>query len=421
VTAVEGEVGGSYAPVSSFGWLDYDDRDAARMREMLGAFDDRDTVDSLGVGVIRDSFAEQLFPGTSTIQTRARYFLFVAWAYQQLEAQQVPSSQFAAQLRTSELRLIDALLAGGVGANQGMFGYVARHNVQRLPSVVYWNGLARFGIRLTDHSIAEHRSRLDWVHRRRRSVERDEEGQVVSLVEQTWDPGLPPPLPGFPDAPTNFDMRQVEADYLVERITMTCAGTLLATLVRDPSLAVDRSAPWEVDQEAVTPATKAVLRHGQNFSEVILGAQWLYNLLLAEKAQALNEAQASSVAEDMEIALAEWASIVARRRSELNQWADNLDPFWEQVGRAGRVPVATKAFVHRWVQAALEHAEDIAEDQEIRLLIVNRERDLKGRLARLTQLRPLENWSGGAFGGRLTYRWGNVQRLMVDIAAAGDD
>ena len=44
-----------------------------------------DTRDELGIGSVRDAFADMLFPGTSTIMTRARYFLLVPWTYQRLE------------------------------------------------------------------------------------------------------------------------------------------------------------------------------------------------------------------------------------------------------------------------------------------------------------------------------------------------
>ena len=37
------------------------------MREVFAAFDDKETIDSLGLGVIRDSISDQLLPGVSTI------------------------------------------------------------------------------------------------------------------------------------------------------------------------------------------------------------------------------------------------------------------------------------------------------------------------------------------------------------------
>ena len=58
------------------------------MHRILALFRERDTRDELGIGVIRDLLADELFPGTSTIQTRLRYMLFVPWIYQQLEAEE---------------------------------------------------------------------------------------------------------------------------------------------------------------------------------------------------------------------------------------------------------------------------------------------------------------------------------------------
>lgn len=55
------------------------------MREALAAFDQPGIVDPLGLGMVRDAFSEMLFPGLSTVQTRARYFLLVPWAYRRLD------------------------------------------------------------------------------------------------------------------------------------------------------------------------------------------------------------------------------------------------------------------------------------------------------------------------------------------------
>src|SRR5437868_6221811 len=50
-------------------WLDHDTTDRDRMNRILALFRERDTRDELGTGVIRDLIADELFPGTSTIQT----------------------------------------------------------------------------------------------------------------------------------------------------------------------------------------------------------------------------------------------------------------------------------------------------------------------------------------------------------------
>jgi hypothetical protein len=148
---------GDVGSLSLFGWLDYDERDAQRMREVFAAFDDKETIDSLGFGVIRDSMSDQLFPGISTIQTRARYFFFVPWICQVLEAEAVPPGRFNARLREFEVALIESLREVE-GSNQGVIGYRARKRLTRLPSTVYWSGLQAFGIRQLSLTLAEYRS-----------------------------------------------------------------------------------------------------------------------------------------------------------------------------------------------------------------------------------------------------------------------
>ena len=54
---------------------------------------------------MRDAFADLLFPGTTTVQTVAKYFLFVPWMYIDLERKQVPSSKVAERARKFEIDL----------------------------------------------------------------------------------------------------------------------------------------------------------------------------------------------------------------------------------------------------------------------------------------------------------------------------
>ena len=51
----------------------------------MALFEEKESRDELGLGPIRDSITDHLLPGTSTIQTRVRYMLFVPWIYMMLE------------------------------------------------------------------------------------------------------------------------------------------------------------------------------------------------------------------------------------------------------------------------------------------------------------------------------------------------
>ena len=60
---------------STFSWLDSSEHERRAVLELVSALNEPGTLDELGIGSIRDTIADTLFPGTSTIQTRARYFL----------------------------------------------------------------------------------------------------------------------------------------------------------------------------------------------------------------------------------------------------------------------------------------------------------------------------------------------------------
>jgi len=47
------------------------------VQNVLALLKEPGTLDELGIGQVRDAFADVLFPGFSTIQTHARYFLAI--------------------------------------------------------------------------------------------------------------------------------------------------------------------------------------------------------------------------------------------------------------------------------------------------------------------------------------------------------
>ena len=60
---------------STFAWLDHSEEQRRQILDVLDLFREKGTIDELGLGTIRDAFADMLFPGTSAPQTKARYFL----------------------------------------------------------------------------------------------------------------------------------------------------------------------------------------------------------------------------------------------------------------------------------------------------------------------------------------------------------
>lgn len=59
------------------------------MLDLIDLFGEKTTQDELDLERGGGAFADQKFPGTTTIQTRAKYFLFDPWMYLDLEWKQV--------------------------------------------------------------------------------------------------------------------------------------------------------------------------------------------------------------------------------------------------------------------------------------------------------------------------------------------
>jgi len=154
--------------MSAFVWLDYSERERRKMLDVVDLFREHDTRDELGIGSVRDAFADKLFPGTSTIMTRARYFLLVPWTYQRMEKQRVSSAEIAARARRAELSLVQPIEDSD--DNDGNIGKLAKTTLKRLPSSVYWQGLAVWGIRCFAGAQVQYHRGLEAITRSLRTI-----------------------------------------------------------------------------------------------------------------------------------------------------------------------------------------------------------------------------------------------------------
>ncbi len=398
-----------FPSASTFSWLDYSEHDRRAALDLIDQFRERDTRDELGIGAIRDGFSDLFFPGTSTVQTRARYFLFVPWIYQQLERKKVASDSIARRARSDEAALIQALLDSG--ETEGVIGREVGAKLKRLPSNIYWQGLGRLGIRRFQGSQDQYHRSLDRFYGAGGLQLRDHDGELVNPGgARNWIASLPPAPAGFPDGAT-FDLTRAESIFLRERVTQTSPHSLFRFLADlDGEVPPDPQAPWEHPAVARAPARlRAEVEHARCFSEVMHGAALLYNLLLA-RLRRIDE----WVAEYEEL-LHEWTHLMAGRAGALANW--NRTEFWNLVGASGaRVTMPTRAFVDRWVDFALsDQFASVAKSSRAERMICDREIILKHGQARVRGGRALELWEGASGTAQLTYRWGIASRILADL------
>jgi len=285
----------------------------------------------------------------------------------------------------------------------------------------YRQGLESWGIRLCPYTISDYHRSLDTLYRFGKDGSHSYEEEIDGCQRRyNWHPGLPPAPDGFP-AKASFSLTYDEACYLKERVLARRPETLLAYLLDFELLSEPVAFPWDhpICFELPDPVQEKIL-HAKNFSEVIYGAALLYNLMLAEKAEASGLQDFESVMNYFEDKLVGWANHIQSREDELDRW-DYRGRFWGIVSHQGARPTGrTHLFINKWIQMILSPARTrmIAEDESARKLIHERERLLKGNLARLDNPEALARWSRDPrtrMAGQLRYRWRPAETIISDI------
>jgi hypothetical protein len=371
--------------MSDIAWLDTSPDEERRMRELVKLFSDSGTLDDIGIGQVRDTLSDRLFPSTSTVHTRARYLLFVPWIYDEA-ARKYSGTAVRTKARDAERKLIEVMRKAG--HTQGLIGRVAGASVNTLPSNLYWAALKRLGIR-------------------------DDLPSAYS-----WNVSVDAPR-GFPNhIDSGFSLSHSEASWLQERILASAPTSYLAHLVSEDSSVDISGVDWPWDHPALDTASDKVgelVEHARMFSLAIQGAGLLYNLLVAEKYDVVMTA-ADSFVDEYRNRLNTWVAEIADDDRAIQAW--DIDDFWAAVnaGRNTPIPLGTRSFVDAWLTAVRTGDARKPEGSEaLRRLVADRERLNKGEQSRLNNDRLLKQWSGASGAGRLVYRWGNVQTLVGDI------
>lgn len=366
--------------MSELGWVSFGSAEAEAVNALIGALTDSEARDELGIGAIRDGFSDLLFPGTSTVQTRLRYFLMIPQVFQDLDLR---SRDHQAALRAAEAGLIARLLALPDGTDRDqLIGIDAGAKLKRMPSAVYWSGLGIWGIR------QDARWRIGEVLER------------MARGETCW--ADPPRIPQ--DDMRGFNLKQDEADWIVDRCASLREGrTLLSNLMSRARDVAHINELSEVAQLDLPNDLKYQLNHALAFADTMFGAALLYNLMLAELFAPDN-------VDHWQRQLSDWQASEVESAKDARSL---IVPLLDAGSDVGFSPNArTMDFIDAWLRVM--HAPT---GKEARDLIIAREKWTKPGRARL-QINGDYRWSGSSGAGQLTFRWGRVHRYLQDIAEA---
>lgn len=402
------------------GWIDHDaDREDEILRA-LGSAMGSDARDELGLGTIRDSFADLFFPGISTIQQRVRYFLFVQWCCE-LAASQGDPERIIARLRANEEALIGSLKHLGEG--RGVIGILSQEDLERMPSEIYWNGLAVLGMRRMRGS------RPRWARQvaagRRAATESNllDEGRKPS-VDLGFDPDRPAPPEGFPNIEDlDFTLTRDERDFLRSRLAAACIDTdrlghrynLFGTYSRYRR-ATRVASLWDHPRVGhLKPEVRDMVLFAAAFARIMHGAAILYNVCVARLLPPAPDA--TRLVAHHARTFAEWSNTLAA--TDVDLLARRL-PEIPKLGALTRhrVDDRTLAFVRRWTEhashgtALLEHAGALA-------LVGDREVYLKAGngTSRIRFAKQRERWNGDSGTQMMDFRWFRARSCLNDLAA----
>jgi len=286
--------------MASIGWIDFSTNDRNRVGSVLDLLRPEGMVDELGMGTIRDAIANQLFPGISTIQTRAKYFFiipYILFDYQATKPAQRRGKSPSKFLEDKEYEIMWALAEKyNYQGGNGVIGISKRKpdKIVRRPSAIYWNGLFTYHFIDTQGLAVE--SFL------KQSVNPTMETLLAS-VQQGDDTSCDdadaehknmfrikvPPETNWNDSLT-LELNKEEADIFQDRIVSIAKNKLLAELLVNKRLweiFINTRNFMEFAKAAIslpladTLKTMLVLAH--DFSELMYGAHLAYNCQLHHK------------------------------------------------------------------------------------------------------------------------------------------
>lgn len=390
------------------GWIDFSKEDRQKVLDVMNLLSEPGAVDELGIGIVRDAFANYFFPGTSTIQTRAKYFLIVPYVLKEAvdgrygkDVNKVLRAIDSAE-KECGIRLLesDPKAEGVIGTRVLPKGWVARK-----PSDIYWNGIRTYGIFCDDSlSIPEYVSIALKFHEQRKvnqlgnrnddADENDRDDADAGDIDNIRFWNIPVNHDDWKDHLT-IGLTKEEAFYLDSQIQKSTKGTLLAYILKNH---IDMN-PYDSFESLTAGLSGMVeeklaymMKMACQFNHLVYLARVRYNVMLSEG--------------ENDEAVNEWERIQKdiRYRAQVD-----LDAVFDALHL---IHPQTKYFL-RGIQVAFLTA-DIASADE---LIRKREQRLKGvARAKLSRTKEFDHhkWTGGR---ELDYRFSNARRIINDIYA----
>lgn len=388
------------------GWIDFSKSERNKVLSVLDLLSEAGTLDELGIAPVRDGFANLFFPGTSTIQTRAKYFMIVPYALKDLEysSESNPTKMLRA-FDEVERKCGEILVTGedrdGIIGNRSLS---QNRWVKRTPADIYWAGLRNYGIftggtlSLSEYvramcALKNQKTTLTKLGNRNDTAEegdRDDKDAGDLFHMQFWK------IPTYSDRwidDLNIKLTKDEGSFLKSQIISSFPNSMLAFILRNDLSEIFECKSFQ-DMAALIKIFPEQIQQdyalAYDFSGFLFVLRTVYNIVVSEG----KNDRANAFWDEIQADLPNLAAV-------------DLESIFARLGILRNVRLCT--FLRK-SQSLMKEADLEGMKTEIK----RRERDLKG--SRSKTLHPGEfdpnAWFGG---GQLDYRFNNAKVIIKDI------
>ena len=279
------------------GWIDYSRQERDTIKELLKALGEPSSVDELGVGIVRDSISDLLYPGTSVLHTRAKYYILIPELFKKAMKSGLTSASEIRRLIDSDQDKIARALRRAIDEEtgtkaSGIIGGRSDRAVKMKPARIYWNAmrtsemLCHPGLSFDDAcaAVANYNRKNQNASIKYESDDAGGDSEDANLNGfSLFNTPCKQDIDDFIDSPT-LHLTKSEAMYLMEQFKrpLVMKNTLMEYCLKNKQC-FEEIAFLDLEIQGNMPS---VLAHNielaKEFSNFIYGAYIVYNLLFFE-------------------------------------------------------------------------------------------------------------------------------------------
>ncbi len=354
------------------GWIDFSEKDRKKAIDVIHLLEEKGTRDEIGIGIIRDAFSNMFFPGTSTVQTRAKYFYIIPYIIKECceNKKNKTIDDIKRMIDVKEKEYAISLKENGI--TDGVIGadVIPDKWVVRKPYSIYWNGIKTFGIFTREnmslneyiHYMLRHRNEekiSNWTEEGEEN-EQDDKMAGKTGLKPFWN--LPEDYYVGKNNSTQIELSKKESNHLRKCITSLDKEDCLLKYIVENNIQLKQytitDEPFRllytelIKRDDLSPQIKNYMQIALKFDSLVYLSMILYNKILSD--------------DKNEVANNEWELYYKQRLPEI----DSLD-LDEMFYLTNVKDIGTKKFLSSMqsflISGDISNAKKTVYDREIKL------------------------------------------------------